>query len=172
VRPDVICVVCLVGQAIKMIRNNDTMRKAAQKELEILKEIAAADPENKKHCVRLLHHFEHRNHVALVFEAMQMNLRNTLQKFGKHVGINIPAVRTYAKQLLVALKVGVRQASGTVWNCRADRAACHASRVWQHIGNLKVVHADIKPDNILVSDGFVQVGIRRNNRWSRRNYVG
>jgi serine/threonine protein kinase len=92
-------------QAIKLIRNNDVMRKAAQRELELLREIARTDPENKKHCVRLLNHFEHRNHVALVFESMQMNLRETLRKFGKHVGINISAVRVYAKQLLVALKV-------------------------------------------------------------------
>jgi hypothetical protein len=28
----------------------------------------------------------------------------------------------------------------------------------QHIGNLNIVHADIKPDNILVSEGFSQVG--------------
>lgn len=85
------------------------MRKAAAKELEILRAISDADPGNKKHCVRLLNHFEHRNHVALVFESMQMNLRETLGKFGKHVGINIVAVRTYSKQLLVALKV--RQAT-------------------------------------------------------------
>ncbi len=41
-----------------MIRNNEVMRKAAQRELDLLKELSAADPENKKHCVRLLDHFE------------------------------------------------------------------------------------------------------------------
>ncbi len=116
--------------AIKIIRNNDVMRKAAQRELEILREIAGADPDNRKHCVRLLQHLEHRNHVVLVFESLQMNLRETLRKFGKHVGLNIAAVRTYAKQLLVALR---------------------------HIGHLGIVHADIKPDNILVSEGFGQL---------------
>lgn len=38
--------------ALKMIRNNDTMRKAAQKEVALLKELAEHDPTNKKHCIR------------------------------------------------------------------------------------------------------------------------
>ena len=104
--------------AIKMIRNNDTMRKAAEKELSLLTAIARADPENKKHCVRLLMHTEYRNHVAMVFEPLHMNLRETLKKFGKNVGINISAVRLYARQLFVALK---------------------------HISDLDIVHADLKP---------------------------
>jgi serine/threonine-protein kinase PRP4 len=63
---------------------------------------------------------------------MSMNLRETLKKFGKNVGINITAVRLYAKQLFVALR---------------------------HIGDQRVVHADIKLDNILVSADLKQVKI-------------
>jgi serine/threonine-protein kinase PRP4 len=116
--------------AIKVIRNNDTMRKAAEKERAILCMIKDRDPENKRHCVRLLAHFEFRNHVALVFDYQQMNLRETLKKFGKDVGINIGAVRMYARQLLVALR---------------------------HLADLKIVHADIKLDNILCSGDLKQV---------------
>jgi len=58
---------------------------------------------------------------AMVFESYAMNLRETLKKFGKNVGINIKSVRAYTKQLLVALR---------------------------HIGGLRIVHADIKPDNM------------------------
>jgi serine/threonine-protein kinase PRP4 len=53
-----------------------------------------------------------------------MNLREALKKFGKDVGINITAVRIYARQLLLALK---------------------------HLSDLRIVHADIKLDNILCS---------------------
>ena len=116
--------------AIKVIRNNDTMRKAAEKERIILSLICDRDPDNKRHCVRLLSHFEFRNHVAMVFDYEQMNLRETLKKFGKDVGINIGAVRMYARQLLVALR---------------------------HLADLKVVHADIKLDNILCSGDLKQV---------------
>lgn len=56
--------------AIKVIRNNDVMYKAGQKELTLLKLLASRDPEDKKHCIRLLSHFEFKNHLCLVFEAM------------------------------------------------------------------------------------------------------
>lgn len=48
-----------------MIRNNEVMRKAAQRELDLLREISAADPDNKKHCVRLLDSFEVRYTACL-----------------------------------------------------------------------------------------------------------
>ena len=116
--------------AIKMIRNNDTMRKASEKERSILLKIREFDPQDRKHCVRLQSHFEYRNHIALVFEYQQMNLRETLKKFGKDVGINIGAIRLYARQLFTALK---------------------------HIADLRIVHADIKLDNILCSGDLKQV---------------
>lgn len=56
--------------AIKLIRNNDVMFKAGQKELMILGLIRDADPENKRHCIRLLHHFEFRSHLCLVMEPL------------------------------------------------------------------------------------------------------
>lgn len=41
--------------AIKLIRNNDVMRKAALKELEILNEVTKADPENKRCALPFTH---------------------------------------------------------------------------------------------------------------------
>lgn len=113
--------------AVKMIRNNDTMRKAAEKEKSILLDLALHDPGNKRFCVRLLTYLDYRQHVALVLEYQQMNLREALKKFGKDVGINIGAVRIYGRQLMVALR---------------------------YLMELKIVHADIKLDNILCSEDF------------------
>lgn len=53
-----------------------------------------------------------------------MNLRDVLKRFGKDVGLNMRAVRAYAHQLFLSLSL-LRKCS--------------------------IVHADIKPDNILVS---------------------
>ncbi len=56
--------------AIKMIRSNDVMTKAAQTEQAILRALAIADPDNRKHCIRMLRSFEYRHHTCLVFEPM------------------------------------------------------------------------------------------------------
>ena len=111
--------------AIKVIRNNEVMQRQAQTEIAILRKLAAADPAGRAHCVRFQEHFEYRGHVCLVFEALDMNLREVVKKYGRNVGINLKAVRLYAFQLLCAL------------------------RLMRKCG---VVHADIKPDNILVSE--------------------
>ena len=111
--------------AIKVIRCNETMHKAAQLEIDILQKLSGSDPENKRHCVRFLRHFEYRAHVFMVFESLSMNLREVIKKFGRNVGINIKAVQAYATQLFIALR---------------------------HLKNCGVVHADIKPDNVLVNE--------------------
>ncbi|KAJ4974487.1 hypothetical protein NE237_007661 [Protea cynaroides] len=111
--------------AIKIIRNNDTMYKAGLEELIILKKLAGADPENRRHCVRFISSFKYRNHLCLVFETLHMNLREVLKKFGRNIGLNLAAVREYAKQLFIALK---------------------------HLRNCGVLHCDIKPDNMLVNE--------------------
>ena len=110
--------------AVKVIRANDLMRKEGMKELAILREISEADPHGTSHNVRILEHFVHRNHLCLVFEAAEMNLREVIKKYGRNAGINIDAVRRYAKQLFQALRL---------------------------LKKLGVIHADLKPDNIIVS---------------------
>ena len=59
--------------------------------------------------------------VALTFHSI--NLREVLKKFGRDVGINLKAVRAYAQQLFLGL--------GLLRKCN-------------------LLHADLKPDNILV----------------------
>ena len=110
--------------ALKVIRANETMYKAAQLEITVLKKLMDADPENKRHCVRFLRSFEFRDHVFMVFESMHMNLREVIKKYGRDVGLNVHGVRSFATQMLIALR---------------------------HLKNCGVVHADIKPDNILVN---------------------
>ncbi|KAI0668299.1 kinase-like protein [Trametes maxima] len=111
--------------AIKIVRCQESMYKAGLKEAQILNKIKQADPEDKKHIVRLERTFEHRGHLCLVFESLSMNLREVVKRFGKDVGLNIRAVRAYAHQLFLALSL---------------------------LRKSNIMHADIKPDNILVNE--------------------
>ena len=45
--------------------------RAGLKEVQILNKLKQADPDDKKHIVRLERTFEHRGHLRLVFESMR-----------------------------------------------------------------------------------------------------
>lgn len=111
--------------AIKMMRNNDALRKGGYTEIAILQKLNDADPENRKHIVKFERHFDYRGHLCMAFENLSMNLREVLRKFGNNVGINLGATRTYAYQIFVALA---------------------------HMRKCSIIHADLKPDNILVNE--------------------
>ncbi|KDB22641.1 CMGC/DYRK/PRP4 protein kinase [Trichophyton interdigitale MR816] len=111
--------------AVKIVRNNDTMRKAGMTEINILQLLQNADPEDKKHIIRFDRHFDHKNHLCMVFENLSMNLREVLKKFGRDVGINLRAIRAYAQQMFLGLSL---------------------------LRKCNILHADIKPDNLLVNE--------------------
>lgn len=110
--------------AIKVMRRNDMMTKAAEKEVEILERLNTADKKNKRGIVRLLGTFAYRRHFCFVFECMSDDLRGALKKYTKNKGMTLNAVRAYTSQLLVGLALMREQG---------------------------VIHADIKPDNILIT---------------------
>ncbi|CAH8638752.1 unnamed protein product [Schistosoma bovis] len=114
--------------AIKIIRNNDVMHKSGLRELEVLKKLNDADPQDRFHCLRLYRHFFHKNHLCMVFELMSLNLREVLKKYGRNIGLHIAAIRSYTQQLLLALKL---------------------------MRKCGILHADIKPDNILVNENKI-----------------
>lgn len=118
--------------AIKVMRCNDMMKKAAEKEVDILHRLNKADKQNKRHVIKMLRHFMYRGHLCLVFECMWDNLRVALKKYTKDRGMSLQAVRAYTRQLLIALR---------------------------HLHRCQFIHCDIKPDNILISAGHNVVKI-------------
>ncbi|KZL65576.1 cmgc dyrk prp4 protein kinase [Colletotrichum incanum] len=111
--------------AIKIMRNNDALRKGGFTEIAILQKLNDADPDNRKHIVKFERHFDHKGHLCMAFEHLSLNLREVLKKFGNNVGINLGATRAYAHQIFIGLA---------------------------HMRKCSVIHADLKPDNILVNE--------------------
>ncbi len=62
--------------------------------------------------------------MGKTLKAISINLREVLKKFGRDVGINIKATRAYAQQLFLGLSL---------------------------MRKVNILHADLKPDNVLVS---------------------
>jgi len=111
--------------AIKIIRKNELMHKAGLKEVDLLHKLNEADPDDRYHCLRMHRSFVFKQHLCLVFEPLAMNLRDVVKKYGSGVGLHVKAVRSYAQQLFLALKL---------------------------LKKCQLLHADIKPDNILVNE--------------------
>ena len=110
--------------AIKIIRNNESMRKAAATEVDVLNRLKEKDEGDYQHIVRLDRSFEHKGHLCMVFENLDTDLRSFLKKVGRNTGLTLPIVRRCARQMFAALKL---------------------------LQDANLVHADLKPDNILLS---------------------
>jgi len=108
--------------AIKIVRNNEAMRKAGMKEIDILQKLAQADPEDQYHVVRMHRHFTHKNHLCMVFENLNVNLRDLVKSYGRKTGLELQVVKSYAVQMFKALAL---------------------------MRKCEILHADLKPDNIL-----------------------
>ena len=104
--------------AIKSIRHNEVMAKAAENEIRTLLLLKGSTGVVPLLLPTTPTPLEHRGHTMLVFSFMEYNLRDVLQKFGKGVGLSLQAVRSYFAQLLSAAT---------------------------HLKKHGIIHADLKP---------------------------
>ena len=112
--------------AVKIVKSRRGFLARAKAEAELVAFINAADPEDKMHCVRLLDQFtiQGTEHRCLVFEKLSGTLYGVLRNTG-FLGVSLHLTRLFARQLLEALAFLARP-------------------------EIDVVHADIKPENILL----------------------
>ncbi|RAL46028.1 hypothetical protein DM860_006182 [Cuscuta australis] len=113
--------------ALKVQKSAQHYTEAAMDEITILKQIAEADPDDKKCVVKLLDNFKHSGpngqHVCMVFEYLGDNLL-TLIKYSDYRGIPLHKVKEICVHILVGLDYLHRE--------------------------LSIIHTDLKPENILL----------------------
>ncbi|KAL4659447.1 dual specificity tyrosine-phosphorylation-regulated kinase 4-like [Arapaima gigas] len=109
--------------AIKVIRNKKRFHHQALVELKILDAVRKRDKDNYHNVIHMKEHFYFRNHLCITFELLGMNLYELIKKNNFH-GFSMSQVRRYAFSLLRCLQLLHRE---------------------------KIIHCDLKPENIVLS---------------------
>ena len=107
-----------------VLSSHVSRKQAARLEEELLNKLHTDEGTRRNnYIVELRRSFVWQKHSCIVLEGLNLNLREMIKKFGKGVGLSMQAVRVYSKQLLLALR---------------------------RMKQCQIIHADIKPDNIVV----------------------
>ena len=134
--------------------------------------LASADPDCKRHCIKMLSQFEFREHVFMVFEAMAMNLREVLKKVRACTPFPQPTSECVACGVHHGSPCVVLTARGLGGDGQYGRNVGLSILAVQkfakqmlislkHMKNCGVLHADIKLDNILVNDKHNMIKVRK-----------
>uniref|UniRef100_A0A672GM43 dual-specificity kinase n=1 Tax=Salarias fasciatus TaxID=181472 RepID=A0A672GM43_SALFA len=107
--------------AVKIVRNIDCFRRAAESEIAVLEEINSLDDDNIFACVRMLDWFDHDGHICIVLELLGLSTFEFLRQ-NRFAPFSVEQIRHMAFQLF--------------------RAVCFLHRN-------KLTHTDLKPENIL-----------------------
>lgn len=108
--------------ALKVVRNKKRFHRQGLVEVRLLETLRKNDPDDVSNTVKLTHSFYFRNHLIICFEMLSMNLYELLVKFHLR-GLKMSYVRHMVAQCVNGLA---------------------------YAENLRIIHADIKPENILL----------------------
>ncbi|VDL19070.1 unnamed protein product [Hymenolepis diminuta] len=120
--------------AIKILKNHPSYLRQGNVEVQILQTLSQHDTE-AHNIVRAIECFQHRNHMCLVFELLEQNLYEFL-KSNNFRPLELREIRPIAQQVLTALS---------------------------KLRSLGLIHADLKPENIMLvcpSDGVMRYRVK------------
>lgn len=108
--------------AVKIVRNKKRFTRQAAVEIKVLKALNDNDLDGKNCVAKLKTYFNFRNHACLVFNQMEMNLFELLEK-NNFQGFSINLIKRFAVQILSCLESARK---------------------------LGIIHCDLKPENIML----------------------
>ncbi|KAI7879494.1 kinase-like protein [Lichtheimia hyalospora FSU 10163] len=111
--------------AVKVIRSAAKYRESGKIELRVLEKLREMKGANENRCVQMRAHFFHDQHICMVFDLLAKSVFDFLM-MNKCVPFKLKHVRSIAHQLL-------------------------QSAAYLH-NKLKLVHTDIKPENVMLVD--------------------
>jgi dual specificity tyrosine-phosphorylation-regulated kinase 2/3/4 len=114
--------------ALKVIVNTELMQEQGRIECSIVQYLNRADPDNSHHIIHGIDFFIFRKHICVTFDILGPNLYEYSRSM-RFRPIPVRQLKPVAKQMLEAL------------------AFCHAN---------KIVHCDMKPENVLLEPGGFQ----------------
>ncbi|XP_053321359.1 dual specificity protein kinase CLK4-like isoform X2 [Spea bombifrons] len=123
-----------VRVAVKIIKNVDRYREAAQSEVLVLEHLNRQDPKNAFRCVQMLESFDYHGHVCIVFELLGLSTYDFIKENG-FLPFPMDHIRNMAYQI-----------------CRSVN----------FLHQNKLTHTDLKPENILFvqSDYIVSYNLK------------
>ncbi|NP_001091432.1 CDC like kinase 1 L homeolog [Xenopus laevis] len=107
--------------AVKIIKNVERYREAAQSEIKVLEHLSRKDPKNTFRCVQMLEWFDHHGHVCIVFELLGLSTYDFIKE-NSFLPFPMDQIRNMAYQICKSINF---------------------------LHQNQLTHTDLKPENIL-----------------------